>query len=63
MFKLQIGDIEELYDDMETLTSDVCEIFPDAFFSSWNDSNKEIWQDIFESYSDRTIIGKIIEVN
>lgn len=62
MFKLQISGIEESYNDMESLSIDVCKIFPDAFFSLWNDSSTVVWQDIYESYDNRKVIGKIIEV-
>ena len=54
--------IEEMYENLDNLMNDVFGIFPDASFSSWNDSNAESWQDIYENYNNHTILGKISEV-
>lgn len=59
--QLILGSIEEHYDDIDSAMNDCFGIYPDAFFSEWHENGTETWLDIFASYADRTIVGRIME--
>jgi len=62
MFLMSIDTIEEQYESTDLAMNDLFQIYPDAFFSGWNEDNTKSWLDVFISYSDRTIIGRIYEI-
>jgi len=60
MYKLQLGVIEELYNDLDSAMIDCFSIFPNAYFSDWQETTNETWLNI---YNNNILIGKIFEVN
>lgn len=62
MYRLIIGVVWEDYPSLDSAVRDCIELIPDADFSLWNDSQAEVWQDVFESHTNKTIVGKIIEL-
>jgi hypothetical protein len=62
MYTMRIDAIEEIYTNIDEAMHDCLEIFPEAFFSDWNEDNMNSWLDIFVSYSERTVIGRIYEI-
>lgn len=62
MFKLSISEIEEVYTSLDDAIVDCLGIFPDAFFSEWQETDESTWQYIYESYDNRTTIGFIYEI-
>jgi len=61
MFRLTIGVVWQDYPSLDSAMQDCMELFPSADFSLWNDSQTEVWQDVFESHENKTVIGKIVE--
>ncbi|MDD3175531.1 MAG: hypothetical protein WC929_05780 [Bacilli bacterium] len=60
MYKLQLGVIEELYNDLDSAMIDCFSIFPNASFSLWQESQITTWLDVID---ENFFVGKIFEVN
>lgn len=63
MYTLQIESLSEKYDGIDRAMEDCFQLYPDADFSWWNSNENSSWIDIYRSSTDKTIIGKIVEVN
>ena len=59
---LEIGSLRETYSDIDIAMKDCIELYPAADFSWWNEDKSLSWIDIYTSNTNKTIIGKIIEV-
>jgi len=63
MYTLQIESLNEQYSDIDNAMEDCFLLYPTADFSWWNSDKTTSWIDIYRSSTDKTIIGRIIEVN
>jgi len=59
MYIIKIGLLEESCSDVDSAMHKCFMLFPDASFSSWNETKSETWLDIVD---DGQIVGKIFEL-
>lgn len=63
MFRVELGpSMEDVLPTLDLAYDQVFFVYPEAFFSGWNEYYNTSWQDVYKSYTDRTIIGKIYEM-
>jgi hypothetical protein len=62
MIRLDIpGRESRTFDDLDAAMYGVFELFPKADFSFWNDSNTEVWMDIY-AYDNGPRVGRLIDL-
>lgn len=62
MYNLQIQSLSGEYNNIDAAMEDCFCLYPSADFSGWNSDKASSWIDIYESNTNKTIIGRITEV-